>query len=166
MNFIGELHTPAQQVIELARAKGVRIGTAESCTGGMVAMALSSIAGASKIFMGGIVAYDNRVKEALLGVSPELLDDYGAVSEAVARAMAKGVRAQLSADLVVSVTGIAGPEGGSIHKPVGTVWLSFDQKQLLTAEYLSFPDRDRHKVRLDSTLAALDGLAQRLVVWS
>ena len=103
---------------------GSTIATAESCTGGMVAAALTDVAGSSASFLGGVVAYDNRAKEALLGVDHALLDAHGAVSEEAARAMAEGARERLGADIVVAVTGIAGPEGGTDSKPVGLVWFA------------------------------------------
>jgi nicotinamide-nucleotide amidase len=108
-------------LLELLRAGGIRLATAESCTGGMIAAALTDLAGSSTVFMGGIVTYSNAAKTALLGVPDALLDAHGAVSEQVARAMAEGaLRAVPEATMAVSVTGIAGP-GGSEFKPEGRV---------------------------------------------
>jgi nicotinamide-nucleotide amidase len=109
-------------VLELCRARGLTLGTAESCTGGLVAARLTTVAGASDVFRGGIVAYDNDVKEALLGVPADLLATYGAVSAEVAGAMAHGARERLGVDVAVSVTGVAGPGGGTPEKPVGLVF--------------------------------------------
>ncbi len=102
------------------------IATGESCTGGAVAARLTSVAGASRYVRGGVVAYDNSAKSALLGVPEELLRDHGAVSEPVARAMAAGARRAMGADVGIAVTGVAGPGGGTPRKPVGTVWLAVD----------------------------------------
>ncbi len=109
----------------LARA-GRRLAVAESCTGGRIASALTSVPGASSAFAGGVVAYENAVKVRELGVDPALIERYGAVSEEVALAMAAGARARLQCDLAVSTTGIAGPDGGTAEKPVGLVWIGLD----------------------------------------
>lgn len=108
-------------LIDIARAKGLRVATAESCTGGLVAAALTEIAGASDVFDRGFVTYSNAAKSEMLGVSPSLINAHGAVSAEVARAMALGAIAHSLADVVVAVTGVAGPGGGSAEKPVGLV---------------------------------------------
>jgi PncC family amidohydrolase len=105
------------------RARGLKLAAAESCTGGLVADRITDIPGSSDYFLGGVVAYDNRVKRDLLNVPPDLLAQRGAVSEEVVRAMAEGARTLLGADIAVSVSGVAGPGGGSPEKPVGTVWI-------------------------------------------
>jgi nicotinamide-nucleotide amidase len=110
----------AEQVIDLARERGVMIATAESCTGGMVAVALTDVAGSSAVVERGFVTYSNAAKTGMLGVAPATLAAHGAVSEAVAREMAEGALAHSTAQLAVSITGIAGP-GGSEHKPEGRV---------------------------------------------
>lgn len=110
------------ELIEQARAKGLTLSCAESCTGGAVAAWLTAVPGASAVFRGGVTAYDNSVKESLLRVSGTVLHDPGAVSEACVRQMAAGVRNLFCSDLAVSVSGIAGPDGGSAEKPPGTVY--------------------------------------------
>lgn len=105
--------------------RGLTIGVAESCTGGSVASQVTRVPGASRYFLGGIVAYDNAVKVSQLGVDEDALAEHGAVSEVVARQMAEGVRKALRADIGISTTGIAGPDGGTPEKPVGTVWLGY-----------------------------------------
>lgn len=112
--------TGADRLVDLARVAGVRIATAESCTGGMIAAAITDIAGASDVFDRGYVTYSNAAKTAMLGVSPDTLADHGAVSEAVAREMAEGALARSGAGIAIAVTGIAGP-GGSDFKPEGRV---------------------------------------------
>src|SRR5262249_2870782 len=114
----------AARVVALALERELRLATAESCTGGMVAGLLTEIAGVSAIFPGSIVAYANEAKRDLLGVPEELLEAHGAVSEPVALAMARGALARLGADLAVSTTGIAGPGGGTALKPVGLTFIA------------------------------------------
>ena len=149
-------------MIGRAREAGRTIATAESCTGGMIAAALTDIAGASAVFGYGFVSYANDAKVAMLGVEPGLIAREGAVSETVARAMAEGARARAGADLAVAVTGIAGPEGGSAEKPVGTVWFGLARKDGATlAERRVFPG-DRDAVRRATVDHALDLLAAAL----
>ena len=113
----------AGKLVSLCRARGLTVTTAESCTGGLVAAAITAISGSSEMFERGFVTYSNDAKTELLGVPAGLITAVGAVSEAVARSMAEGALIRAKADLAVSVTGIAGPGGGSAAKPVGTVWL-------------------------------------------
>lgn len=115
------LNSLAAQVLLMARERGLRLASAESCTGGRIGAALTAIPGSSDCYQGGVIAYQNAVKEKLLGVSGALLSEHGAVSEPVARAMAQGARKALEADWAVSTSGIAGPGGGSETKPVGLV---------------------------------------------
>lgn len=114
----------AARVVALALERGMHLATAESCSGGMVAGALTAIAGASAVFPGGVVAYANEAKRDLLGVPQALLEAHGAVSEPVALAMAQGARARFGADVAVSTTGIAGPGGGTADKPVGLTFVA------------------------------------------
>jgi nicotinamide-nucleotide amidase len=113
-----------QQVAELLLARGLSVAVAESCTGGLVAARLTDRPGSSAYMRGGIVAYANDVKEALAGVPGELIDEHGAVSAQVAAALANGARERLGADIGIGVTGVAGPDGGTAEKPVGTVWIA------------------------------------------
>lgn len=114
----------ATELLDAARAAGLRIACAESCTGGMIAAALTDIAGASDVFDRGFVTYSNTAKETMLGVPGDLIRSHGAVSEPVAQAMAEGALRRSDADLAVAVTGIAGPGGGSADKPEGRVCLA------------------------------------------
>jgi nicotinamide-nucleotide amidase len=151
--------------LRLGRAlvvRRARVATAESCTGGWVAKALTDIPGSSQWFESGIVAYSDAAKDALLGVPSDLVARYGAVSEPVVRAMAEGARAQLGVDLAIAVSGVAGPDGGSADKPVGTVWLAWATPRDTTAERRVFAG-DREAVRRQSVALAIDGLLE--LVW-
>ena len=141
--------------------RGLTVATAESCTGGLVAHAITEIAGSSAYFRGGFVTYADDVKRDELGVAQELLAAHGAVSAQVARAMAEGARARLGADLAVAVTGIAGPGGGSAEKPVGLTYVGVaDDAGVDVRRHQWTGDRTANK--RDSALAALDLLLQRL----
>ncbi|HEY3236846.1 MAG TPA: competence/damage-inducible protein A [Polyangiaceae bacterium] len=139
----------------LLEERGWTLAVGESCTGGLVGQLLTQHAGASSFFRGSAVVYTNRAKEQLLGVSPKLLADFGAVSEPVARAMAEGARRAFEADIGLSVTGIAGPSGGSEVKPVGTVHLAVATERGTRVERLFYPGT-RSRIR---RLAAFTGLA-------
>ena len=147
----------AEEVIGLAREKGVTLATAESCTGGLIASELTSIAGSSDVYLGSVVSYANKVKEGLLGVSGESLATVGAVSEAVACQMAQGARESTGADYAVSVTGIAGPGGGTPEKPVGTVWIGLAGPDGVQAQHFVF-DGDRSEVRAQTVEESLKAL--------
>jgi len=130
----------------LQRAKGRMVVTAESCTGGMVAAALTAIPGSSAVVSGGFVTYSNALKVDLLGVPPAVIDAHGAVSEAVARAMAEGARARTGADLAVAITGIAGP-GGSEFKPEGRVCFGLARAAGTQVQTVEFGPLGRDRVR-------------------
>jgi nicotinamide-nucleotide amidase len=151
-------------VLALCRERGWTMGTAESCTGGLVAARLTGIPGSSDVFRGGVVAYANEIKQAELDVPADLLAEHGAVSPEVAEAMAKGARARLGVDVVVSVTGIAGPDGGTEEKPVGLVYLHAEGPGGGVGREFSFPG-DRPSIRARSVVGALH-LVRRLLMES
>ena len=147
----------AQQLL----ARDWMMATAESCTGGLIAAACTDLAGSSAWFERGLVTYSNEAKTELLGVPAELIAQHGAVSEAVARAMAAGALARSRAQVAVAVTGVAGPGGGSASKPVGTVWLAWATPQGLWSERQVFAG-DRAAVRQATVNHALAKLVQHL----
>jgi PncC family amidohydrolase len=143
-------------------ARGLTLATAESCTGGLVAHALTEVPGSSAYLRGGVVAYADDVKRALLGVPPEILAAHGAVSAQVAVAMAEGVRSRLGTDLGVAVTGVAGPDGGSQAKPVGLVYVAVAGDGLpVEVRRFHWPG-DRSANKRDSARAALEMLVARV----
>jgi nicotinamide-nucleotide amidase len=141
-------------VLSLATASGLRLATAESCTGGLVAARLTDVPGSSRSFVGGVVAYADEVKQAELDVPEELLAEHGAVSAEVAAAMAEGARRRLDADVAVAVTGIAGPDGGTPEKPVGLVYLHAAGPDGSLARVLDLPG-EREQIRIRATVSAL-----------
>ncbi len=158
----GEVAASAAETLAACRAAGVMLATAESCTGGLIAAALTAIAGSSDVVDAGFVTYSNEAKTAMLGVPEALLAAHGAVSGQVAVAMAMGAVRGSRAAVAVSVTGIAGPGGGSAGKPVGTVWFAAHRRGGDTlAEHHLFPG-DRDAVRRASVLAGL-ALLRRLI---
>ena len=152
----------AARVMELARARGLTLGTAESCTGGLVAAALVDVPGASKAFEGAVVAYSNRIKVERLHVPTALIEAHGAVSGEVAEAMAAGAVATLGVDVAVATTGIAGPGGGSAAKPVGTVWVAAHFRGETRSERFAFTGLDRAGVR-EATVEAALALVERVL---
>ncbi|MCW5751418.1 MAG: CinA family protein [Alphaproteobacteria bacterium] len=163
MTFDALLLERAAAILARARATGLRIATAESCTGGLIAALLTEIAGSSDVMERGFVTYSNAAKTELLGVPEALIARHGAVSEEVARAMAEGALEQAPVDLAVSVTGIAGPGGGSPHKPVGRVHLALARTGEATRhERLDFGDAGRANVRIGSVKRALAMLEDAL----
>lgn len=145
----------------LLLTRGETLGTAESCTGGLIAALITSLPGSSAWFKGGITAYANEIKTALLGVPEDVLATHGAVSEATALAMARGAVNALRVSHSLAVTGIAGPDGGSPDKPVGTVWLAWCVAGQATARRFLFTG-DRAAVRDQAAQAALEELVRLL----
>jgi nicotinamide-nucleotide amidase len=141
-------------VLDALRARGMRIAVAESCTGGMLGMRLTAIPGSSDVVLGGVIAYDNAVKVAQLGVREATLLAHGAVSEQTAREMARGARERLGADVGVSITGVAGPGGGTPEKPVGTYCVAVDVRGAVRSIRTASVG-DRHEIRQRATQAAL-----------
>ena len=138
----------------LCVSRGLQCAVAESCTGGMLGEYVTRLPGASRWFAGGVVAYDNRVKTRLLGITPELLRAHGAVSEQAARGMALGIRDLLRVHAAVSITGIAGPDGGSPEKPVGLVWIGCALPGAVETRSFQFQGT-REQVRRDACAEAL-----------
>lgn len=151
----------AEGVLDAARARGVRIATAESCTGGLLAAALTALPGSSRVFERGFVTYSNEAKIEMLGVGRATLEAHGAVSEAVAAEMAAGALSRSRAQLAVAVTGIAGP-GGSEHKPEGRVCFGIATPDGLRTETVEFGPLGRDRVRAASVERALALLAAAL----
>ncbi len=152
----------AHDILEACRARGLKVAVAESCTGGLIAGALTAVAGSSAVFERGFVTYSNRAKVDLLGVSPDLLAAEGAVNEAVARAMAEGALAAAPVDLALGVTGIAGPGGGSDLRPVGLVHMACARRGAGTLHETDRFSGDRDAVREATVTTALRLLRDRL----
>ena len=153
----------ARTVLALSGARGIMLATAESCTGGMIAAALTDIAGSSTVVDRGFVTYSNEAKQDMLGVKAETLARFGAVSAETAREMAEGALAHSRAGIAVSVTGIAGPGGGSAEKPVGLVWFGLAQAgQPVHSEHRVFKNADRAEVRQAACRHALQMLETAL----
>jgi len=157
-----DIRALAARLGERALASRVMLATAESCTGGLVAGAITDIAGSSAWFERGFVAYSNRAKMEELGVDPDIIARHGAVSGETAKAMAQGARAASGAQWAVAVTGIAGPAGGSPDKPVGTVWFAWAGPRAVETLHRRL-EGDRAAVRTASVAIALQGLVDRLV---
>jgi nicotinamide-nucleotide amidase len=153
-----ELNALAARVGEAMESAHLMLAAAESCTGGWVARVLTSVPGSSNWFERGFVTYSNAAKSEMLGVSSEVLERQGAVSEAVVRAMVQGAVARSHAKVAVAITGIAGPTGGTPEKPVGTVWFAWTQadREIRAERYRL--DGDREAVRRQSVAIALEGL--------
>lgn len=139
----------------ISRLQGRTLATAESCTGGGIGTALTSVSGSSAVYLGGIISYTNQVKRDLLGVPEAILEEYGAVSSPVAKAMAAGVREKLGSDIAVSVTGLAGPGGDDYGNPVGTVYIGYSDENTTFARHFRF-EGGREDVRNQAIDAALD----------
>lgn len=161
--FSAEISDLAALVIDKARAQGVKIATAESCTGGLVAAAICAVAGASDVLERGFVSYSNRAKTELLGVPGDLIADVGAVSEPVARRMAEGALLRSAASMAVSITGVAGPRGGTPMKPVGTVHFATAREGEAIRHHLEqFGDLPRADIQQAALKTALTLLRDRL----
>ncbi len=158
-----ETSARARAVLEALARRNATLAVAESCTGGALGAALTGIPGASRVFLGGVIAYADRVKEELLGVPAAVLRTAGAVSAETAEAMALGARQAVSADWAVAITGVAGPAGGTPARPVGTVWIAAAGRGHLTAvsRRFLFPG-SRDEIRASSVRAALELLSDAL----
>ena len=156
VTFSADITERAERLLSLCRAEGLRVATAESCTGGLIAACLTEIAGSSDVVDRGFVTYANEAKRDLLGVPDEVLMRVGAVSEEVARAMATGALARSDADLAVAVTGIAGPGGGTAAKPVGLVHHACAGPSGAVLHRRVVYPGDRGAVRLATVVTALD----------
>ena len=159
--FPQDLLAEAEALLGATRARGWHITTAESCTGGLIAGLLTAIGGSSDVVDGGAVTYSNAAKTRMLGVPAEMIATHGAVSEAVARAMAEGAQRTAGVELAIAVTGVAGPGGGTETKPVGLVWFGLASPSGVIAESQVFPG-DRTAVRMATVRHALGLLAGAL----
>ena len=153
-----------QTVVRLLTEKRMTLATAESCTGGLIGHRLTNVPGASAVFTHGFITYANAAKISLLGVSPADLETCGAVSETVACQMAAGALRASGADIAVAVTGIAGPDGGTPEKPVGTAWIGLAGKDLPAAAFKVFHPRNRHDFKLAVSQAALEAVRRKMVL--
>lgn len=153
-----------KQTVELLKSKKLKLATAESCTGGLISKRITDVSGSSEVFEGGVVCYSNRFKENVLGVSPETLKKYGAVSRETAREMVKGVLSLTKADIAVAVTGIAGPSSDDTNKPVGLVYIAVsDGKSTIVKKLLNnFTGDVREQNRNISADAALEMIMEAI----
>ena len=161
--FPDRIRNLALLVMDEAQQRRVKIATAESCTGGLLAGLFTEFAGSSAVLERGFVTYSNNAKAEVLGVAGDVLADYGAVSEPVARLMAEGAMAQSRANLAIAVTGIAGPGGGTPMKPVGTVHIACAREnQAMVHEQLHLGDIGRHEVRMATLESALNMIRSQI----
>lgn len=153
-----------KQTVELLKSKKLKLVTAESCTGGLISKRITDVSGSSEVFEGGVVCYSNRFKENVLGVSPETLKKYGAVSRETAREMVKGVLSLTKADIAVAVTGIAGPSSDDTNKPVGLVYIAVsDGKSTIVKKLLNnFTGDVREQNRSTSADTALEMIMEAI----
>ena len=152
----------SKKLIQLCIEKGLSISIAESCTGGLIASKLISIPGASKVIDCGLVTYSNKAKQIYLDVPEYELQKYGAVSKQVAELMINGLKNKNNSDIFISTTGIAGPEGGSKKKPVGTVFHSFNIKKKATLTIKNFYEGSRYKIRLKASIFSINETFKKL----
>jgi len=162
MSLPASLTGKAGELLEMCLLHGVSLTTAESCTGGLVAAALTAIPGSSRVFERGFVTYSNQAKSDMLGVPAALIEAHGAVSAEVARAMAEGALIHSEADISLSITGIAGPDGGTPAKPVGAVHIAAAQRGAVTLHRLFRFEGDRNSVREQAALSAMELAIERL----
>ena len=167
--MIESIDKTASNVVKLLSEKGKKAATAESCTGGLISAAITSVSGSSEVFEMGVCSYANRIKQEVLGVSGDSLKKYGAVSEQVAKEMARGVMERSGSDFGVSSTGIAGPSGGTEEKPVGTVWIGVCSRESCRAERFLFgtggcPEEltEREYIRRQAVCKALELLRDEI----
>jgi nicotinamide-nucleotide amidase len=160
--FAANGETMEQVIAKLLTDRGETVATAESCTGGLISRRLTELAGSSNYFMEGAVTYSNEAKMRTLGVKEETLEKFGAVSSETAEEMARGMRERANTDYAISVTGVAGPDGGSEDKPVGTVWFGLADREKAKTIKVIFPG-DRYLIRWRSSQMALDLLRRRLL---
>ncbi|MDR6871660.1 nicotinamide-nucleotide amidase [Bosea sp. BE125] len=158
--FDTEITKLATEVLDACRKAGLTVATVESCTGGLIAGALTAIPGSSDVVNGGLVTYSNAAKSALAGVPAELIEVHGAVSEPVARAMAEGGWMRLAASLAIAVTGVAGPGGGSAEKPVGLVHFACAGGHVTMHREQRFGPLSRDEIRRLTVVTALDMLRE------
>jgi nicotinamide-nucleotide amidase len=150
----------AAVVLEQCRMSGLKLAVAESCTGGLLGERITNVPGSSDVFLGGVIAYENSVKRDLLGVRQDDIDAHGAVSEQVALQMASGVKAKLGAGVAISITGVAGPGGGTPDKPVGLTWIGVDFLTPKARRFLLIGDRS--EIRQRAAQSALEMLRRAL----
>lgn len=150
------LKQKAEELLTICKTKKILVATAESCTGGMVSSAITDIPGSSEIFDRGFITYSNEAKMEMLGVQAEIIDKYGAVSKETAIAMAEGAIKKSRADISVSITGIAGPGGGSDEKPVGLIYFGFSGRKMAAKHEKHIFDGNRQQVRQKATLQAIE----------
>jgi nicotinamide-nucleotide amidase len=155
--------SPQQAILRLAKQKDLTLSTAESCTGGRLGHVLTSVAGSSAYYVGGVVSYSNALKQTLLGVSQDTLSTHGAVSEQTVIEMAEGANNRLGSEVAISISGIAGPEGGSPEKPVGTIWIGLAQQGKPTEAIKINATKDRLKNIEYATNVAMGRLLKRLM---
>lgn len=160
--LLKDIFALAKKINDLAAQKGLTVSTAESCTGGLIGGALTAIPGSSQSYVGGAVSYSNALKVSVLGVNPKTIETHGAVSKQTAVEMAKGAQNNFKSNIAISVTGIAGPGGGSSQKPVGTVWIGLAADKNVSATLIEFGDIGRNRVRDNAVLEALKLLKQSL----
>lgn len=158
-----DIRSLAAELLDLSKERGFTAATVESCTGGLVCAALTAIAGSSSMVQGGLITYSNEAKAALAGVPVALIAQHGAVSEPVARAMAEGGRRRLDATFAVSITGVAGPGGGSVEKPVGLVHFACAAPSGTGHRERRFGEQSRDEIRRLSVLEALDLLRETVL---